>query len=502
MSWRAFPARALAFLSRGGAVLDRVAKDTAKTSSLLQERARRDDGVHEELRRTRQELAELRREVRTRLLQNTLTVARAARALEREPGAGPSPEAGDAGRLSTHEVPLDAPDPASASWVTMEGRAPDPEGLEWLALSECPACGSSEHTVVSPWNKLVLIDRIPDRAAARYDYSLCHACGLVFAARRPCGERYRFLLSHFEDVTAKRGGAAITNLVLNPRPLDDEDRAELRRLASRGVFVSDHLRVPRKEHLPALLRDRFENSLHTDVIGALLAPRGARVLEVRSRAGSILDGLRAAWGAEVYAMPIWESQQQLLRDVYGIETSDLIDFDRFHVPFDGQFDLIICNHLITHAVRPGAFLAELRRKLKPGGHIYLHNEPDDAEFLTGTQSMLATLNPLHLQAFDQPSLVRALAANGFGTVFLKHQRNETIFCLARMQEPARVVMTPQERTSRLDAYRKAFERAVLKAGDAARARLADEWPAVVADAVASGAAEFDERGRLRIVTPS
>jgi len=30
---------------------------------------------------------------------------------------------------------------------------------------------------------------------------------------------------------------------------------------------------------------------------------------------------------------------------------------------------------------------------------------------------------------------------------------------------------------------------------------AAEWPAAVADAVASGAAEFDERGRLRIVVP-
>ena len=48
---------------------------------------------------------------------------------------------------------------------------------------------------------------------------------------------------------------------------------------------------------------------------------------------------------------------------------------------------------------------------------------------------------------------------------------------------------------------KAFDRAVLKADEPARARLAAEWPAVVADAVSSGAAEFDERGRLRIVVP-
>ena len=102
------------------------------------------------------------------------------------------------------------------------------------------------------------------------------------------------------------------------------------------MFISDHFGLSRREYLAPLLRDRFENSLHTDVIGALLKPRGARVLEVRSRAGSILDGLRSAWGAEVYAMPIWESQQFLLREVYGIETSATIDFDHFTIPFDGD----------------------------------------------------------------------------------------------------------------------------------------------------------------------
>jgi SAM-dependent methyltransferase len=324
---------------------------------------------------------------------------------------------------------------------------------------------------------------------------------VLFASRRPSGARYRFLLQHFEEVTAKRAGEAITNLVLNPRPLSEADRDQLRRLAARGVFVSDHAGLSRREYLAPLLRDRFENSLHTDVIGALLAPRGARVLEVRSRAGSILDGLRGAWGAEVYAMPIWESQQFLLREVYGIETSSTIDFDHFGIPFNGQFDLVICNHMITHAIRVGDFLATIRSRLKPGGHLYLHNEPDDAEFLKGSQSMLATLNPLHLQAFDQASLVRVLAANGFETRFVKHQKNETLFLLARVADRTPVTMSGPQRESRLTAYRQAYDRAVLRVDDVIRARLAGEWPEVVQRAVATGAAEFDERGQLRIVAP-
>jgi SAM-dependent methyltransferase len=250
-----------------------------------------------------------------------------------------------------------------------------------------------------------------------------------------------------------------------------------------------------------MLRDRMENSTHTDIIGALLAPRGARVLEVRSRAGTILDGLRRAWGADVYAMPIWESQQFLLREMYGITTSDLIDFENFAIPFDGSFDLIITNHMFTHVLRPQAFFAHLRQRLKPGGHIYLHNEPDDVEFLAGKQSMIATLNPLHLQAFDQASIVRGLAANGFETVFLK-RRNLAHMLLARLlpePPPAFKPMDDRERRTRIDAYGRAFDRAVLAMDESRRSRVVADWPAIVERAVASGVAEYDERGIVRLV---
>jgi SAM-dependent methyltransferase len=491
------PGRALRFLSRGEDALSAVSKQAARSAEAARETAKRSDATRDELRKVRRELADLRREVHDRLLQNTLTVTRAARALE----GGAAAANGDV-HLSSRLITVEAADAVEASWDPVVGAdAPDPEGREWLTLAACSACGHGHFTVVSPWNKLIFLDKAPDATSARYDYAVCHACGVLFASRRPCGERYRFLLQHFEEVTAKRGGEAVTNLVLNPRPLSDADRDELRRLAGRGVFVSDHAGVSKREYLAPLLRDRFENSLHTDVIGALLEPRGARVLEVRSRAGSILDGLRRAWGAEVYAMPIWESQQFLLREVYGIETSARIDFDHFEIPFDGAFDLVICNHMITHAVRVHEFLATIRTRLKPGGHLYLHNEPDDAEFLKGSQSMLATLNPLHLQAFDQASLVRALSANGFETLFVKHQKNETLFVLARVADTSPVQMSEAQRRARIAAYQQAYDRAVLRVDERTRARLAGEWPEVVRHAVASGAAEFDERGQLRIVAP-
>jgi SAM-dependent methyltransferase len=450
-----------------------------------------------ELRVLQEEVREMRREMHARMLQYNHQLGRLSKVSNGDEAA--------ARRLSGRALPTDAGDYEPPTWesITDEGPLPDPEGREWLALAACPVCGGAERTLVNPWNKLILIAKAPDQTSVRYDYSVCHACGVLYASRRPIGGRYHFLLAHFGEVVAKRGAGGtgqITNRLLNPYPLTDEDRAELRRLAAHGVFVSDHLGLTGKQYLAPLLRDRLENSIHTDILGSLIEPRGARVLEVRSRAGTILDGLRRAWGASVFAMPIWESQQFLLRELFDITTSPLIDFEHFQIPFDGTFDLIVCNHMFTHALRPQEFFGELRRKLNPGGHIYLYHEPDDAEFLAGNQSMFATLNPLHMQAFDQSSMVRALAASGFETVFIKG-RNLHHLVLARLAAtpPRMVPISSRQREARIEAYRQAFDRAVLGVDEGLRPRVASEWSGAVERGVAAGIAEYDEKGRLRLV---
>jgi SAM-dependent methyltransferase len=496
------PQRALQLLSGGVTRLDviseesrrgvKIGREVLKNTETVRQRV---GGVGDDVQALRDEIRALRRELHDRMLQYHLQLGRLARAVDASPG--------DSAQLSGRSIPIEPDAAEEPRWEAIggDGPGPDPDGVQWDALDACPACSHPERTVVCPWNKFILTQKAPDATSVRYDYAVCHRCGVLYASRRPVAARYRFLLEHFGEVTAKRGGAReIPNRVLNPYPLSDEDRAELDRLAEPGVFVSDHLGLSSKQYLPSLLRDRFENSVHVDVIGTLVNPRGARVLEIRSRAGTILDGLRRAYGAEVFAMPIWESQQYLLRKVYGIPTSDVIDFERFRIPFDGAFDVIVCNHMFTHVLRPREFFAELRSRLTPGGHLYLHNEPDDAEFLVGKQSMLATLNPLHVQAFDQRSLVRALAANGFETVFLK-QRNVSHMCLARRAESVRMEpMDEGERGARIDAYRRAFDRAVLAMDPHLRPRVASAWQGVVERAVAAGTAEFDDRGQLRLVS--
>ena len=70
-------------------------------------------------------------------------------------------------------------------------------------MAACPACGTTDRTIVCEWNKLILLDTAPDESSTRYNYAVCHGCGILYATRRPVGGRYRFLLDHFEDVLAK-----------------------------------------------------------------------------------------------------------------------------------------------------------------------------------------------------------------------------------------------------------------------------------------------------------
>jgi SAM-dependent methyltransferase len=490
------PRRMLAFFAAAPELIA-ASKRSAKLAAAVEKRLSRLEkevtAIDRSVRGGAADSRSLRKDLNDRFLQYNLQLGRLSR--NRDGAASEEP------RLSWRSVPLALDTEPVVTWEGVgEGApAPDAEGREWLTLDACPACGTADHTVVNPFNKLILLDKAPDATAASYGYAICHGCGLMFATRRPCGERYRSLLANFGEVTGKAGdGGHIKNPLLNPYPLSADDRRRLTQLASRGVWVSDHAGVPRSDYLDGLLKDRFENSVHLDLLGALVNPRGARVLEIRPRAGTISEGLRRLFGADVHAMPIWESQALLLREVYGIESRGLIDYDQFEIPFDGRFDLIVCNHMFTHAVRPAQFFDAIARHLAPGGHVYFYNEPDDAEFLQGSQSMLATLNPLHMQAFDQASLVRALAARGLEVVFLK-RRNLNHMCLARAGAGSWTPMTPQERASRLQAYQRAYDRAVLSVPPPLRARFAAEWPQVVERGVAAGIAEFDADGHLRLV---
>lgn len=369
----------------------------------------------------------------------------------------------------------------------------EPPGLGWLTLDACACCGHGASTLVCEYNRFLLRTTAIDGEPELYNYALCHGCGVVFARRRPGGARFRMLMERFNE---SLGRATATNPLLYPAPLDAVRRADLDQRAQAGVLVSEHLGMSRKAWLPGALRDRQANAVHVELIGSLLELRAPRVLEIRSRTGAILQGLRRLYQADVSSIAIFESQGRIAESLYAIPVLGLIDFEHFSIPGDGVFDLVISNHMITHAVAPSAFLQAIASRLAPGGHLYLYNEPDDGEFLSLQQSMFAVLNPFHLQTFDRESLVRLLAANGFETAFVSHT-DQNFVCLARRSAEIRMLpMTAANLEERLQAYRVARDASILRLPEEARGRFAAEWSAVVERAVVAGNASVDERGRV------
>jgi hypothetical protein len=252
-----------------------------------------------------------------------------------------------------------------------------------------------------------------------------------------------------------------------------------------------------KEWIPGALNDRLATSQHVVLLASLLALEKPRVLEVRSRSGAMLDAMRRLHGASVYALPIFESQQEVIGALYGIPAEALIDFEDFRIPYQGEFDLIVSNHMLTHSVTPGYYLHTIAAAIAPGGHLYLYNEMDEAEFLGETRSMFAAFNPFHLQIFSPMSLTRALAARGFEVIFLGHTDRIHMMCLARKTAPVRPIVPKGELKKRQRQYAAARDLSILALPDDRRAVFASEWDQVVERAVLSGMATVDQRGRIQ-----
>ena len=119
------------------------------------------------------------------------------------------------------------------------------------------------------------------------------------------------------------------------------------------------------------------------VVQMYMTPGGntPRVLEIRSKLGSLSAILTRLYRARCSVMTIFENQRFLAEEVYGLPAAWPIDFDQFSIPFDGTFDLIVSNHMLTHAVHPREFLKTVRSRLALGGYLYLYQEPLATEFL-------------------------------------------------------------------------------------------------------------------------
>ncbi|MEA2150684.1 MAG: hypothetical protein QOD69_2514 [Solirubrobacteraceae bacterium] len=364
------------------------------------------------------------------------------------------------------------------------------------SIERCPVCDAADSTPVCEFNRFILRQEVEARDQARYDYALCHGCGLLYATRRPVGSTFTDLLHNFNESLGR--AVPDENLLLYPGPLTDAHRAQIREAAEQrraGGGLADG------GWLPAPVEDRMASAPLVELLASVGDLRAARVLEIRPKTGGLLDALRRRFGAEPYAMPIFESQAAAIEGVYGIPTSELIDFEQFDIPFDGEFDVIVSKHMFTHVLDPAAFFATLRSRLRPGGLLLLHAEPNDRHAMDRRKSLFATMNPFHMQAFDPPTLERCLRRFGFEPEY-SGKLNDNLLCLARLDPAARFEpIAPAELRDRIDGYERWRLFSILSLPESSREPYKREWRDLERTAVERGEAARDKLGRVTVLKP-
>lgn len=352
----------------------------------------------------------------------------------------------------------------------------------------CPLCGTGERTEVSPFNGLILLRSYHDADVARYAYALCHGCGLVYATRRPAGAAFVELLEGFDD---NLGRVDRPNLGVVEGSLSEEEKEAIRARMRTGWKISEEHPPADDEWWPMLRYDRLSSAQDLVLLASLVDLRGARVLDVRSNAGALLDSLRSWFGAEVFAMPSFEADGLVIEEFFEIPATRLIDYENFEIPYDGPFDVVLAKHMLTHALRPDAFLAEVKAHLRPGGYLYLYTENDDHEMWGNRKNLLGELKCFHFQNFDLPAFTRVLRAQGFEPEWIMHLSRSSMSCLARL-EPTATFVTIGERDleERLDLYRRWYDLSVLSLPpEIPRDPFAAELPAIEERALARGDAD-------------
>jgi SAM-dependent methyltransferase len=265
-------------------------------------------------------------------------------------------------------------------------------GSAQTTLTECPCCfrpGAELLFNVNDYSRYIFV--APSMKRGRY--SLCPHCGTLFAATRPKPDVAE---TYYDLFTSTQNNA--------------HDTYPPKSRNSRGKIAA-------AKHMLG----------HLDAHG-LLRP-GMSVLHVRSDAGALLHELRQRIpDAAVYALDYFDPNLRWLNE-QGYAAARL-NSGRIEIPFSAAFDVIISNHILTHAIDPRGDLETMRRALNPGGQIIFYNEIDHDILFDPTAGDLfrrADIINYHKQLFVRESLEALLRSAGFDYRYVGHRKERMTY---------------------------------------------------------------------------
>lgn len=260
-------------------------------------------------------------------------------------------------------------------------------GASMAECAVCPCCGGGDLTPVACRNDLHTIDGVSD-SMKDSDYHVCLDCGLIFARRRQSPESVALFYQWFAHLEHR-------DYAVYPPP-KDYIQAKSDFAASQVGYLRDH-----------------------DV----LSP-GMTIAQVRCDVGSFLSQIKEQFpsctlhGYDYFDSNIRYAHEQGLNDVERLDPAGI------NLRDGTPYDLIVCNHIFTHAIDPAAELQQLYAALKPGGMLFLCNEADHILRFEpdGPFYQWVALNNFHKQLFSRPSLEKFLTGGGFSVVALEHRK--------------------------------------------------------------------------------
>lgn len=223
-------------------------------------------------------------------------------------------------------------------------------------------------------------------------FLLCPTTGLQYMSPRPTAQWYRHHYAE-EFWTEHTTGTGFSH---KGRPTLDADEGTAQRLAKQ-LWRAQRIARLLQPHVP----------LEKDDV----------VVDIGGAWGVTSALLRQAAGIQPYLVEPSDLATDFAMDRLGVSrlakfAEELLE----PTPLDGRLRLVILSHALENLLDPLALLKALRRKLRPGGHIYI----DTPNFF-----YVRAANPYHPFVFNLDSLTRLLAMAGFRVVFAHHAPHPT-----------------------------------------------------------------------------
>jgi len=362
-------------------------------------------------------------------------------------------------------------------------------------LPACMVCGEAERTIVSEYNRLIFIDETWQSDVARFDYGLCHGCGLVYATRRPEGAEYDYLYENFNEFllrTPNPKSFNVPELTRESRADIDESFLPWWELREKSTNCSIHKRLSHElnnviYYLPQILLN--------------LSVEGAKVLHIRAKSATFADFMKRVLGAShVDLITLFPSHTYLAEKHPGIRATACLDYENFEIPYNERYDLIIENHVFIHMLDIAKTFSVFRSHLSPGGSLFLIGELADDELFRKRKNLFAELRPFHYQQFDKATLARMLNRFGFEATAVQQggEKDPELYGVAKLTgDPSECPrIGKQELRTRLDMYQRWRDESILSMPtERCRALFGGEIEQICDRVKARGGLVRDKKGR-------